>query len=625
MAEKRDDTNRQAQPVIPVRGPMGGRRGVGAGPGAALAGPVEKAKDARGTIKRLGIFLKPRVSTILLLLPLSILASVFNIASPKVLAVGIDALHVSLKLGVGNLDFGYFGIILLSLFGLYFLSAFFQYVSSFVIAGLSQGVVKDLRNLVMTKLQSLPISWFDSHSHGDILSRMSNDLDTLGRTLSMSLSELINAIVSMAGVVIMMLLISPLMTLISLIILPLSIIITRIITKRSRPHFKNMQVYLGELNGHAEEMISGHTVVKAYGGEEASIQKFEELDEKLKNSTIKANFISGLIMPLMNVVNNIAYIMVAVAGGTLASRGLLSIGSIQAFIQYSKQFGQPIVQISQIINVIQSALAAAERVFEILNEVEELADPEPGLFPKALEGEVCIKSLDFSYDKDIELIRDMNLHVVPGQSVAIVGPTGAGKTTLVNLLMRFYELDGGSISVDGVKITEMQRGMLRSVFGMVLQDTWLFRGSISDNIAYGKDDASEEEIRAAAIAAQADHFIRTLPDGYNTELNEEASNISEGQRQLLTIARAFLADPAILILDEATSSVDTRTEVQIQNAMREILKNRTSFIIAHRLSTIRDADVILVMNKGSIVESGKHDELLEKKGFYWNLYKSQFE
>ncbi|GAB1431687.1 hypothetical protein MASR2M29_03120 [Spirochaetota bacterium] len=606
------------------RGPGGG--GPGGGPGAALAAPVEKAKNPKATIRKLAHFLKPKAPYFLAILPLSVLASVFAISAPRIMALGIDELYKSVKAGAGvySVNFRYLAMLLVSLFALYAIGALFQFFTAFFMAGLSQSVTMDLRNRLVAKLHRLPIRWFDEHSHGDILSRVTNDLDTVARTLQQGLSELLNAIVSMFGVVIMMLLISPIMTGVSIIILPLSILVTRGIAKRSRPHFIKQQKQLGELNGYAEEMISGHTIIKAFGGEREAVARFEELDTELKTASRNANFISGLIMPLMHVVNNLAYIMVAVAGGFLASAGRLSLGNIQAFFQYSKQFGQPIVQISQIINVVQSTLAAAERVFEVLEEAEEKPDPETGQFPEQLFGQVEIKNMAFSYIKDKPLIENLDMQVLPGSSVAIVGPTGAGKTTLVNLLMRFYELDAGAILVDGVNITDMKRGSLRSVFGMVLQDTWLFKGSIRDNIAYGKDGAADVEIMQAAMAAQADHFIRTLPDGYDTMLNEEATNISEGQRQLLTIARAFLADPAILILDEATSSVDSRTEILIQKAMKEILKNRTSFIIAHRLSTIRDADIILVMDKGSIIEKGSHEKLLAADGFYANLYRSQF-
>lgn len=626
MRQNQQDTQQSGPRMGPFPGRRGPGGGPGGGPGAALAAPVEKAKDPKRTVKQLAKFLKPKAPYFLAILPFSVIASVFAISAPRIMALGIDELYRAVKAGtgLGALNFSYLAKLLLALFVLYALGAAFQFFSAFFMAGLSQSVTRDLRNRLMSKLHRLPIRWFDEHSHGDILSRVTNDLDTVARTLQQGLSELLNAIITMLGVVIMMLLISPIMTGVSILILPLSIVVTRGIAKRSRPHFINQQRHLGELNGFAEEMISGHTIIKAFGEEEAAVARFEALNEELKNSSRKANYISGLIMPLMHVVNNLGYIMVAVVGGFMASAGRLSLGSIQAFFQYSKQFGQPIVQISQIINMIQSTLAAAERVFEVLEETEEKPDPAISAFPEQLSGKVEIQNMSFSYSKEKPLIEKLDMKVMPGSSVAIVGPTGAGKTTLVNLLMRFYELDDGAILVDGVNTADMSRGRLRSVFGMVLQDTWLFKGSIRDNIAYGKDNATEEEIIEAAVAAQADHFVRTLPDGYDTMLNEEATNISEGQRQLLTIARAFLANPAILILDEATSSVDSRTEVLIQKAMKEILKNRTSFIIAHRLSTIRDADIILVMNNGQIIEKGSHEELLTARGFYYNLYTSQF-
>jgi ATP-binding cassette subfamily B protein len=435
---------------------------------------------------------------------------------------------------------------------------------------------------------------------------------------------MLTAGIAMLGVTAMMLFISPLLTAVTIVILPLSIVMTRTIAKRSQRYFVRYQKVLGALNGHVEETISGQLVVKAFGGEAASLAAFEAQNAELRDLGLKANFISGLVMPLMHIISNLGYILIAVAGGLLVSARAISLGDIQAFIQYARHFGQPIVQLAQIANVIQSTIAAAERVYEILDEAEQSADPEPGRFPEELRGRVSIEGLAFSYKDDEPLIESLSLEVSPGQSVAIVGPTGAGKTTLVNLLMRFYEAKGGAIRVDGVDSRDMGRERLRSVFGMVLQDTWLFKGSIRDNIAYGRDGASEADIQAASLAAQADHFIRTLPEGYDTVLNEEASNLSEGQRQLITIARAFLADPAILILDEATSSVDTRTEVHIQKAMRAILKGRTSFVIAHRLSTIRDADLILVMDKGRIVERGGHEELLRAGGFYHGLYASQF-
>jgi ATP-binding cassette subfamily B protein len=594
------------------------------GPGAMLAAPVEKAKDAKGTLKRLARSLKPRAGRIALVGLMAVFSTAFTIAAPKLMGRGIDELFRATQAGVGAVDFAFLGRVLAGLAALYAFGAFFSYLMNYLMAGVAQESAFELRRSVMAKLHRLPIRWFDGHSHGDVLSRVSNDLDLVASTLQQGLTEMLTAGIAMLGVTAMMLFISPLLTAVTIVILPLSIVMTRTIAKRSQRYFVRYQKVLGALNGHVEETISGQLVVKAFGGEAASLAAFEAQNAELRDLGLKANFISGLVMPLMHIISNLGYILIAVAGGLLVSARAISLGDIQAFIQYARHFGQPIVQLAQIANVIQSTIAAAERVYEILDEAEQSADPEPGRFPEELRGRVSIEGLAFSYKDDEPLIESLSLEVSPGQSVAIVGPTGAGKTTLVNLLMRFYEAKGGAIRVDGVDSRDMGRERLRSVFGMVLQDTWLFKGSIRDNIAYGRDGASEADIQAASLAAQADHFIRTLPEGYDTVLNEEASNLSEGQRQLITIARAFLADPAILILDEATSSVDTRTEVHIQKAMRAILKGRTSFVIAHRLSTIRDADLILVMDKGRIVERGGHEELLRAGGFYHGLYASQF-
>jgi len=468
------------------------------------------------------------------------------------------------------------------------------------------------------------LKFFDSHSHGDVLSRVTNDIDLISTTLQQSLAQVITSVVSLIGIIIMMLTISPLLTLVTILTLPLSFIAVKAIAKRSQKYFAEQQKILGEVNGHIEEMYTGHKEVKAFNREKESVHIFDEKNKELYEVGWKAQFISGIIMPIMMFINNIGYVIICVVGGIFATKRLIEIGDIQAFIQYSRQFAQPIQQTANIANLLQSTIAAAERVFEILEEQEEIGDPESPIVISKPKGEVHIEHVDFQYKPDIPLITDMNIAVKAGQSVAIVGPTGAGKTTLVNLLMRFYELQAGTIYVDGIDITKMQRGNLRNIFGMVLQDTWLFKGSIRGNIAYGKEGATEDEIIAVAKAAHADHFIRTLPDGYDTVLNEEASNISQGQKQLLTIARAFLSNPSILILDEATSSVDTRTELIIQKAMGALMKGRTNFIIAHRLSTIRDADTILVMNEGNIIEQGTHQQLLDADGFYADLYNSQF-
>ncbi|MEQ8154680.1 MAG: ABC transporter ATP-binding protein [Clostridiaceae bacterium] len=522
------------------------------------------------------------------------------------------------------IDFQYIRNILLLLIGFYIISSLFSFIQGWIMSGVAQVTVYDMRKDLNNKLEKLPLKYFDGRTKGEVLSRFTNDLDTVGATIQQSLTQLITSIVSIIGIIVMMLTISPLMTLIAVAVLPVSIFLIRPLLGKSQKYFSAQQKHLGELNGHIEEMYTGHNIVKAFGREKASLAKFENVNEDLYKVGWKAQFISGLIMPLMQFVNNIGYVVVCVTGGYLATKKAIEVGDIQAFIQYMRQFSQPINQTANIANTIQSTVAAAERVFEVLDEEEEVPEIAE---PKVLEnptGAVKFEHVNFSYKEDVKLIEDMNIDVKPGQTIAIVGPTGAGKTTLVNLLMRFYEVNGGNITLDGIDIRELTRENLRNIFGMVLQDTWSFNGSIRDNIAYGKKDATEEEIIRAAKAAHADHFIRTLDHGYDTELNEEASNISQGQKQLLTIARAILADPAILILDEATSSVDTRTEVYIQKAMNNLMKGRTSFVIAHRLSTIRDADLILVMNQGTVIEQGNHKELMEQNGFYADLYNSQF-
>jgi ATP-binding cassette subfamily B protein len=507
---------------------------------------------------------------------------------------------------------------------LYVLSALFGYVQQYLMAGVAQRTVYDLRKEVNAKISRLPLSYFDSRTHGEVLSRAVNDVDNIGSTLQQSLTQLITAVVTLVGVIVMMLTISPLMTLILILTLPLSFLVIKEIAKRSQKHFMGQQKHLGQLNGHVEEMYTGHKIVKAFGHEQKSVDTFNGINEELYHSGWRAQFISGIIMPLMGFINNIGYVLICVVGGLLVTKKAIDIGDIQAFIQYARQFSMPITQTANIANVIQSTLASAERVFELLDEKEEVPEAQEAKALNSPKGEVRFDGVKFGYKEDAVLIEDMNIDVKPGQTIAIVGPTGAGKTTLINLLMRFYEVNGGSITIDGVDIRDVKRGNLRSLFGMVLQDTWLFNGTIRDNIGYGRAGATEQEIVEAAKAAHADHFIRTLPDGYDTVLNEEASNISQGQKQLLTIARAILADPAILILDEATSSVDTRTEIYIQKAMNDLMQGRTSFVIAHRLSTIRDADLILVMNHGSVIEKGTHEELLAKGGFYADLYNSQF-
>lgn len=524
----------------------------------------------------------------------------------------------------GEYDFHYIGNIVLVLLGMYVISACFSLGMGLVMSGVAQRTVRDLRMEVDGKLAKLPLKYFDNHPHGDVLSRVTNDLDTVATTLQQSLTQIITSVITIIGYIVMMLTISPILTLIMLATLPLYALSTTLVAKKSQKYFLAQQNELGALSGHVEEMYTGHKIVKAFGREKDSIGRFEVINKNLYGAGWKAQFISGIMFPLMNFVSNLGYVGICIVGGLWITKNILGLGDILAFIQYSRSFTMPIAQTAQIANVIQSTVACAERVFEVLDEKEEIPDSQDAKVIEFPKGEVRFDHVDFQYKEEVPLIEDMNLVVKPGQMIAIVGPTGAGKTTLVNLLMRFYEINAGTISIDNVDIRDIKRNELRKMFGMVLQDTWLFNGSIKDNIAYAKQGASMEEIIRAAKAAHADHFIRTLPEGYDTILNEEATNISQGQKQLLTIARAILADPTILILDEATSSVDTRTEVLIQNAMSRLMEGRTSFVIAHRLSTIRDAEMILVMNKGEIIEMGNHKELLAKGGFYADLYNSQF-
>lgn len=604
----------------------GGFRG---GPMGPMGRPVIKAKDFKGTFNRLLGYLKPRQFRLLIVLLFAILSTVFSIVSPRIMGKATTKLFEDLMQKYNHVpgaavDFAYILNILLILAGLYIISALFAYIQQYVMAGVAQQTVYDMRQDINGKLTRLPLRFFDARTHGDILSRVTNDIDNIATTLQQSLTQLITSVVTLVGVLIMMLTISPWLTLIFAVVLPLSGLVTKAAAKRSQIFFAGQQRELGLLNGHVEEMYTGHQIVKAFGHEPESIERFDTINERLYEAGWKAQFVSGLIMPLLSFINNVGYVLVCVAGGIFVTGGVITIGDLQAFIQYSRQFTQPIVQTANIINIIQSTIASAERVFEILDEAEEIPDDADTKEIDSPRGDVEFRDVRFSYQADVPLIEDMNIDVKQGQTIAIVGPTGAGKTTLVNLLMRFYEINEGRITVDGVDIRDLKRGRLRSLFGMVLQDTWLFNGTIRDNIAYGRMAATGEEVVLAAKAAHADHFIRTLPDGYDTVLNEEASNISQGQKQLLTIARAILADPAILILDEATSSVDTRTEAYIQKAMIALMNKRTSFVIAHRLSTIRDADLILVMNEGRITEQGTHNELLSQKGFYADLYNSQF-
>jgi ATP-binding cassette subfamily B multidrug efflux pump len=593
----------------------------------------EKPKDFLKTLKRLVLYLKPRMSQLLTVFVCAALSAIFGILGPKILGKattrlmhGLIAKVVAYRLGqtVPTIDFAYIGTIILILIGLYVISTLFSFIQQYAMAEVSQTTVYDMRRDVNEKLARLPLKYFDSRTHGEILSRVTNDIDNISATLQQSLTQLITSACTLIGVLVMMLTISPMLTLITVVTLPLSFLITAVLAKQSQKFFKAQQSELGALNGHVEEMYTGHRIVKAFRHERASIERFNAVNDRLYRESWRAQFVSGVIFPAMHFINNIGYVIVCVVGGIYVTRRLIEIGDVQAFIQYSRQFTQPIVQTANIANIIQSTIASAERVFEVLDEPEEISDPKDAVTIAAPRGEVEFRHVKFGYREDAILMEDMNIRARQGRSVAIVGPTGAGKTTLVNLLMRFYEISEGSITVDGIDIRDLKRQDLRAMMGMVLQDTWLFNGTIRENIAYGRTTATGEEIVAAARAAYADHFIRALPQGYNTVLNEEASNISQGEKQLLTIARAVLAKPVILILDEATSNVDTRTEVHIRKAMKELMKGRTSFVIAHRLSTIRDAELILVMNDGGIVETGNHRELMAKGGFYAELYNSQF-
>ncbi|MFE4242602.1 ABC transporter ATP-binding protein [Peribacillus butanolivorans] len=604
----------------------GGQMGHGPGGGNMMM-MGQKAKDFKGTLRRLLAYLKPRRNKLIAVFFAAIMSTIFMIVGPKIMGTAITELFEGAYgkfqgIPGATINFDKIGQILLLLAGLYALSSLFNYVQQYIMSSVAQDTVYDLREDVNKKLEKLPLKYFEGRPNGETLSRMTNDIDTIGSTLQQSLTQFITSIVTIFGIIIMMLSISPLLTLISIVSLPLSIFAIRPILKRSQKHFADQQRTLGQLNGHIEEMYTGHQVVKAFGHEKKASAQFVLVNEELYKAGSKAQFISGIIMPMMFFIGNLSYVLISVVGGILVTQRSISIGDIQAFITYSKQFTQPITQTANIANIIQSTVAAAERVFELLDEEEEMKEKTTASIMRA-NGDVTFEHVDFGYGEDL-LIKDMNIDVLSGQTVAIVGPTGAGKTTMINLLMRFYELNGGKIKIDGLDTRNMSRNDLRKNFGMVLQDTWLFNGTIKDNIAYGKNGATDEEIFAAARTAHADHFIRTLPDGYETVLNEEASNISQGQKQLLTIARAVLADPPIMILDEATSSVDTRTEVFIQKAMKRLMEGSTSFVIAHRLSTIKDADLILVMDQGKVIEQGTHSELLEVNGFYADLYNSQF-
>ncbi len=644
----------------------GGRRGRGGGfgpPGHGMMMPAEKPKDFRRGFLRLVRRLRPERPRVIGVVFASILSVTGSIFGPRILGNATNVLFAGvigkiaglyapgaseqqiiegLKRGTAEqqqqaqmmagihftpgvgIDFGALGQWLLFALAIYLIGWVFSWLAWYTMAGVSQRTVYRLRRDVDQKLARLPLKYFDDHPRGDILSRMTNDIDNIGNTLQQALTQIITSVVTVVGVLAMMFWISPLLAAISLLVLPVAAVTTMLIARQSQKQFTAQWARTGDLNGHVEEVHTGHAIVKVFGRQEDAIRRFDEENEKVYQASFKAQFISGIIQPTMNFISNLNYVAIGVLGGVQVASGTMTLGDVQAFIQYSRQFTMPITQVASIANILQSTVASAERVFELLDEAEEIPD---AVAPQVLvqpRGHVTFEDVSFRYLPDTPLIEDLSVDVAPGETVAIVGPTGAGKTTLVNLLMRFYEIDGGRITVDGIDTRELTRDSLRRTFGMVLQDTWLFGGTIRDNIAYGREDATEEEVIAAARAAHVDHFVRVLPHGYDTVIDDDASNLSQGEKQLLTIARAFLADPAILILDEATSSVDTRTEVLVQKAMARLMQGRTSFVIAHRLSTVRDADEILVMNHGAIVEQGTHEQLLARQGFYWELYNSQF-
>ncbi|MCJ0513783.1 ABC transporter ATP-binding protein [Clostridioides difficile] len=600
------------------RGPMGKSMGAG-----------QKANDFKGTMRKLIAYLSKFKISIILVIVFAIGSASFSIVGPKILGKATTKIFEGLvsKVSGGNvgIDFNAIGKILTFLLFLYLISALFSFIQGFIMSGISQKVSYNLRKEISAKLDRLPMKYFDTKTHGEILSRITNDIDTLNQSLNQSMTQLITSVTTMIGVLIMMLSISGIMTLVAVLILPISMFVISRIIKKSQKYFRYQQEYLGNVNGQVEETYSGQTIVKAFNREDEVIEEFDKLNDSLYNSAWKSQFLSGIMQPLMMFIGNLGYVMVSILGGWLAIKKTIEVGDIQSFIQYVRNFTQPMTQIAQVANLLQSTAAASERVFEFLEEEEEVQIVENAVSIDGLEGKIDFENVNFGYNPNKTIINDFSVNVKPGQKVAIVGPTGAGKTTIVKLLMRFYDVNSGSILIDGHNIKDFNRSELREMFGMVLQDTWLFSGSIMENIRYGKLNATDEEVIEAAKSAHVHRFIKTLPDGYKMKLNEEASNVSQGQKQLLTIARAILADPKILILDEATSSVDTRTEVLIQKAMDNLMEGRTSFVIAHRLSTIRDADMILVMNEGDIVEQGNHEELLNKGGFYANLYNSQFE
>ena len=601
-------------------GPMGG-------PGRGMM-PGEKPKDFKNSIEKLVRYLGRYWYAIVAVMIFAAVSTVFSVAGPKIMARATNALVEGLGkkiAGTGSIDFTYIAKVLLFTLGLYICSAVFSFIQGMIMTGITQKTCYRMRKEISEKINRMPMKYFESRTYGEVLSRITNDVDTLGQSLNQSVTQIITSVATLVGTLVMMISISGIMTLISLVILPVSAILISFIIKHSQKYFRQQQEYLGHINGQVEEVYGGHLVVQAYNKQESTIKKFEDTNQILFQSAWKSQFLSGLMQPIMQFVGNLGYVGVAISGGLLAIRGTIGVGEIQAFIQYVRNFTQPIQQIAQVANMLQSMSAASERVFEFLDEEEEELTVEHAVHLDHVDGYVDFSHVSFGYNPGQIIIRDFSAHVTPGQKIAIVGPTGAGKTTMVKLLMRFYDVTGGAIQVDGHDIRDFNRQELRDAFGMVLQDTWLFKGPIMENIRYGRLDATDEEVIEAAKAAHAHHFIQTLPGGYQMELNEDASNVSQGQKQLLTIARAILADNPILILDEATSSVDTRTEVRIQKALDNLMRGRTSFIIAHRLSTIRNADLILVMKDGDIIEQGTHEQLLAQKGFYADLYNSQFE
>lgn len=616
-----DKVTKATTPTPPKRrGPMG-------------RGPVmasgEKAKDFKGTLKKLLAYLKPHRVAVTFVVIFAIASTVFNIVGPKILGQATTKIFEGVMNMIANtgsgIDFEGIAKILLFLVGLYIISAVFSALQGFLMTGVSMKVTYKLRENTFAKINRLPFKYFDKTSYGEVLSFLTNDIETVNQTLNQSLTQIITSVATVIGILVMMFSISWQMTLVTLCIIPLSFVFIVLVVKRSQKYFSSQQEYLGHINGHIEEIYGGHSVVQAFNNEEEAYKTFEGLNNNLYGSAWKSQFLSSLMQPIMAFIGNLGYVAVCILGGYLAVNGRISVGDIQAFIQYVRQFNQPISQIANMSNIMQMTMAAAERVFTFLAEEEEVPDPQNPVSPADVQGNVTFDHVHFGYNPNKIIINDFSAQVKEGQKIAIVGPTGAGKTTIIKLLMRFYDVDSGAILVDGHNIKDFRRNDLRSLFGMVLQDTWLYNGTIADNIRYGRLDATDEEVQQAAVAAQVDHFVRTLPDGYSMVLNEEANNVSQGQKQLLTIARAILVDPKILILDEATSSVDTRTEILIQKAMDNLMHGRTSFVIAHRLSTIKNADCIFVMKDGDIIEQGTHEELLARNGFYADLYNSQFE